>query len=86
MNHDLLLEPPRRIPGGVSFTINAVQHGQTVFVTDAALAALAPAAETPQDVVRYVMMHSRQLAGRALTKVDGGRIAQLIVLDLDDVR
>ncbi|WP_420138203.1 hypothetical protein [Sphingomonas sp.] len=85
MDHPLLLEEPRLIPGGVSFTINEVQFGQTVFVTDAALARLAPHARGPREMIRFVMTNIRVLAERALKKAKGGRIADLIVLEPQDV-
>lgn len=86
MDHPLLLEEPRRIPGGFSFTINAVQYGQTVFVTDAALARLAPHARGPKEMIRFVMTNIRALAQRALAKAKGGRIAELIVLEPQDIK
>ena len=85
MDHHLLLDEPRRIPGGVSFTINAVQYGQTVFVTDAALARLAPQASSPRARIKFVMTHIRELAQRALAKAKVARVAELIVLEPQDV-
>lgn len=81
-----LLEQPRVIPGGVSFTINELQHGQTVFVTDAALSALAPDASELAERLTFVMTNISRLAECALSKSDGQRVAELIVLGEPDVR
>lgn len=80
-----LLEEPRPIDGGISFTVDALEVGQTIFVTNAALTQLAPHAVGGKAALQCVMMNISLLAECALAKVRSPMLAQLIVLDADDV-
>jgi hypothetical protein len=80
-----LIDPPKIIRGGVSFTVNEVSLGQTVFVTDAALAKLAPDAKSDRDRVAFVMTNIPPLVEAALRKVQPYAVPELIVLEPDDV-
>jgi len=84
MTFSHLVAAPRQIAGGIAFTIDEVDLGQMVVVTDAALAALAPEAKSGRAQMTYVMTHIPQLAGAALRKTARFKVPELIVLEPQD--
>ena len=79
-----LVADPRTIAGGIAFTVNEVDLGQMVVVSDAALAKLVPAAKSDRERLAYVMTHMAQLTDAALRKTARFKVPELIVLKPDD--
>jgi hypothetical protein len=79
-----LVAEPRAIAGGIAFTVNEVDLGQMVVVSDAALAKLVPAAKSDRERLAYVMTHMAQLTDAALRKTARFKVPELIVLEPDD--
>lgn len=79
------VEPPRVIPGGISFTIDEVTLGPTVFVTDAALEKLAPQAKSKRERLAMVLSNIPHLTKAALRKAQPNAVVELIVLEPDDL-
>jgi len=79
-----LVAPPRIIAGGIAFTVNEVDMGQMVVVSDAALAMLVPDAGSDRARLAYVMTHIGKLTDAALRKTMPFKVPELIVLEPSD--
>ncbi len=80
-----LVAEPRTIAGGIAFTVDEVDLGQMVVVSDAALAKLVPGAKSDRDRLAYVMTHVADLTDAALRKTARFKVPEFIVLEPDDV-
>jgi hypothetical protein len=80
-----LVEAPRVMAGGISFTVNELDQGQFVFVSDAALAMLAPNARSPRERLAFVMTHIPLLTDAALAKAQRIGVPELVVIEPEDL-
>ena len=71
--------------GGICFTVNELDQGQFVFVSDAALNSLAPEARSPRDRLAFVMTHIPLLTDAALAKARRIGVPELVVIEPEDV-
>jgi hypothetical protein len=81
-----LVEAPRVMAGGISFTVNELDSGQLVFVSDAALAVLVPGETSPRARLAYVMTHIPDLTDIALGKARRIKVPELIVIEPEDLQ
>ena len=79
-----LVAEPRTIAGGIAFTVDEVDMGQLVVVSDAALAKLVPEAKSDRERLAYVMTHIEPLTDAALRKTARFKVPEFIVLEPDD--
>lgn len=71
--------------GGISFTVNELDLGQFVFISDAALTRLVPEASSPRHRLAYVMTHIPQLTDAAFRKARHVRLPELVVIEPEDI-
>jgi len=85
MSFNHLVDPPRRHPGGVLFTVDQHAVQRTVFVTDAAIRLFDPAAQDDRAIVHTAMANLAQLVTLGIEAALTTTLPELIVLDEKDV-
>lgn len=85
MAYHPLITLPHVVPGGVIFTVDELDLGPVVFVTDAALERLVPNVRTTAERLSYVLLHAGLFAEAARQRRGPVPLPELIVFEPCDV-
>jgi len=85
MSFKHLVDPPRRHPGGILFTVDQHAVQRTVFVTDAAIRLFDPTADDDRAIVHTAMANLAQLVTLGIEKAFTTTLPELVVLDEEAV-